>query len=609
MSNEFLDARRRPWRDCLPPPSHHPWPIGAPARPVEGHRAKRKPFEVKSTLIGVESSLVRPVSKQISHSHSPRWRLTVGRAFSTRLGRVSDELPRKKRRFAVLREIRHHFARFLQLRDRPNPSFSLKSKSRVGSSLAIFNSFIIDFLSTFASHIERQHRSPPTVIVIGGGISGIAAARILHNASIKVLLLESRDRVGGRIHTDYSFGCPVDMGASWQVHTYYALFGMDGCQVPQQMVIEVGEAFKRILKETEKVRDENSDDISVLQAISIVLERHPELRQEGLAQEVLQWYICRMEAWFAASPRHPLPPPHACDNACPLSAHASIKCRRKEHVLSGGHGLMVQGYYPVIKALAKDIDIRLNHRVMKVSYGCGKVMVTVEDGRHFIADAAITTVPLGVLKANLIEFEPKFPEWKVSAISDLGVGNENKIALHFNNVFWPNVELVGIVAPSSYACGYFLNLHKATGHPVLIYMAAGRFAYDLENLSDESAVDFVMVQLRKMFPHAPEPVQYLVSRWGTDPNSLGCYSYDAVGKPEDLYDRLRAPLGNLFFGGEAVSLENQGSVHGAYSAGVMAAKNCRRLLMERLGSLEMVQLISMRDEVLEATVPLQISRM
>ncbi|GFZ20455.1 SIT4 phosphatase-associated family protein [Actinidia rufa] len=110
-------ARRRPWRDCLPPPSHHPWPIGAPARLVEGHRAKMKPFEVKSTLIGVESSLVRSVSKQISHSHSPRRRLTVGSAFPTRLRRVSDEIPIKKRRFAVLREIRHHFARFLQLRD------------------------------------------------------------------------------------------------------------------------------------------------------------------------------------------------------------------------------------------------------------------------------------------------------------------------------------------------------------------------------------------------------------------------------------------------------------------------------------------------------------
>ncbi|GFY80205.1 hypothetical protein Acr_01g0000140 [Actinidia rufa] len=117
LSIEFAHytARSRPWRDFLPPPSHHLWPIGAPTRPVEGHRAKRKPFEVKSTLIGVESSLVRSVSKQISHNHSPRRRLTVGKRVptrsgrvSTRSGRVSDELPRKKRRFAVLREIRHH---------------------------------------------------------------------------------------------------------------------------------------------------------------------------------------------------------------------------------------------------------------------------------------------------------------------------------------------------------------------------------------------------------------------------------------------------------------------------------------------------------------------
>ncbi|KAG5529839.1 hypothetical protein RHGRI_030271 [Rhododendron griersonianum] len=281
----------------------------------------------------------------------------------------------------------------------------------------------------------------------------------------------------------------------------------------------------------------------------------------------------------------------------------------QEHVLSGGHGLMVQGYHPVIKALAKDIDIRLNHRITKISYGSRKAMVTVEDGRHFIADAVISTLPLGILKAKLIDFEPKLPAWKLSAISDLGMGNENKVALRFNDVFWPTVEYLGIAAPTSYACGYFLNLHKATGHPVLVYMAAGRFAYDLEKLSDEAAVNFVMLQLRKMFPQATEPVQHLVSRWGTDPNSLGCYSYDAVGKPEDLYDKLRLPLGNLFFAGEAVSMENQGSVHGAYSSGIMAAENCRRYLLERLGNFYMIQLISGRDEDLEATVPLQISRM
>ncbi|KAL7606190.1 hypothetical protein Lser_V15G19239 [Lactuca serriola] len=477
----------------------------------------------------------------------------------------------------------------------------------------------------FASCIERQQTSKPSVIVIGSGISGIAAAHVLNNADFEVVLLESRDRIGGRIHTDYSFGCPVDMGASW-LHGVcnenplaplirhlglalyrtsgdnsvlydhdlesYMLFDREGHQVPQQIVIEVGEAFKKILKETEKVRDENQHDLSVLQAISVVLERRPELRQEGLAYEVLQWYICRMEAWFAAD-----------------LDMISLKNWDEEHVLTGGHGLMVEGYYPVLKALSKDIDIRLNHRVTRIWNGPTDVMVTVDGGRTFVADAVIVTVPIGVLKANLIEFEPKLPDWKVSAISDLGMGNENKIALRFDHVFWPNVELLGTVAPTSYSCGYFLNLHKATGNPVLVYMAAGRFAYDLEKLSEEDAAKFALVQLKKMFPEATEPVQYLVSRWGTDPNSLGCYSYDVVGKPTDIYERLRAPLGNLFFGGEAVSIENQGSVHGAYSSGVTAAEKCRKLVMERRGFLEKFQIASFSTAILEAAFPLQISRM
>lgn len=106
-----------------------------------------------------------------------------------------------------------------------------------------------------------------------------------------------------------------------------------------------------------------------------------------------------------------------------------------------------------------------------------------------------------------------------------------------------------------------------------------------------------------------EQVHYLVSRWGSDPNSLGCYAYDVVGMPEDLYERLQAPLGSIFFGGEAVSMDHQGSVHGAYSAGVMAAQNCQKHLLKQLGNLEMLQLVSYRHEIRETAFPLQISRM
>uniref|UniRef100_A0A2P2MJZ1 Uncharacterized protein MANES_02G090500 n=1 Tax=Rhizophora mucronata TaxID=61149 RepID=A0A2P2MJZ1_RHIMU len=367
----------------------------------------------------------------------------------------------------------------------------------------------------------RQVASP-SVIVIGGGLSGLAAARALHDASFQVVLLESRDRLGGRVHTDYSFGFPVDLGASW-LHGVckenplapligrlglplyrtsgdnsvlydhdlesYALFDMDGNQVPQELVSKVGEVFESILKEADKVRLENNEDISIFRAFEIIVDRRPELRLGGLAHKVLQWYFCRMEGWFATD-----------------ADTISLKCWDQEELLPGGHGLMVRGYLPVINTLAKGLDIHLRHRVTKIVRHYNGVKVTVENGETFMADAAIITVPLGVLKSETITFEPKLPAWKEDAINDLGVGIENKIVLHFDKVFWPNVEFLGVVAETSYSCSYFLNLHKATGHSVLVYMPSGQLARDIEKMSDEAAANFAFMQLKKILPNASTPV-------------------------------------------------------------------------------------------------------
>ena len=100
-------------------------------------------------------------------------------------------------------------------------------------------------------------------------------------------------------------------------------------------------------------------------------------------------------------------------------------------------------------------------------------------------------------------------------------------------------------------------------------------------------------------------VQYLVSRWGSDPNSLGSYSCDLVGKPADLYERFCAPVGNLFFAGEAACIDHSGSVHGAYSSGIAAAEDCRRRLSTQLG----IGKIIVREETTEVMVPFQISRL
>ncbi|XWS75379.1 hypothetical protein CRYUN_Cryun01aG0081800 [Craigia yunnanensis] len=86
-----------------------------------------------------------------------------------------------------------------------------------------------------------------------------------------------------------------------------------------------------------------------------------------------------------------------------------------------------------------------NGRVTKIVRRYNGMKVTVDDGTTFMANAVIIDVPLGVLKAKSIKFKPRLQEWKETAIDNLGVGIENKIAFHFNKVFglmWSSWELL-----------------------------------------------------------------------------------------------------------------------------------------------------------------------
>jgi polyamine oxidase len=108
------------------------------------------------------------------------------------------------------------------------------------------------------------------------------------------------------------------------------------------------------------------------------------------------------------------------------------------------------------------------------------------------------------------------------------------------------------------------------------------------------------------FVNLLKQMQYLVSRWGSDPNSLGSYSCDMVGKPADVCVRFSAPVDILYFAGEAASADHSGSVHGAYSSGLAAADDCRKLLLKETGVPDLVQVAAWEE--VAGTVALQICR-
>ena len=177
----------------------------------------------------------------------------------------------------------------------------------------------------------------------------------------------------------------------------------------------------------------------------------------------------------------------------------------------------------------------------------------------------VVTVPLGVLAAGQINFEPPLPLRKMQSINRLGTANMNKVVLHFRTAFWGRSGNIGIASPTGQH-GWIYNATAVCKAPVLVVFLVADAAEAAEKSSDSSVVLQCMRMLRNAFrpTHVPEPVGSFVTRWGSDPFARGAFSYFKVGSSRADCEALAEPLGwrrlNVGFAGEAMAVTNMGSV-------------------------------------------------
>ena len=240
-----------------------------------------------------------------------------------------------------------------------------------------------------------------------------------------------------------------------------------------------------------------------------------------------------------------------------------------------GEDLVLQdGYDRVPAALAQGLDVRLGHRVLRIEHGAEGVRVITDRG-DFDGDAAIVTLPLGVLQSGAVHFAPDLPRRKQAAIRRLGMGLVNKVVMEFPRAFAEGDPIVlGYMSSIRGEFPEFLNLMNHPGAPILVGFVAADMAKGLEPRPDREVVDRALAVVRRMYgASVPEPSNVRVTRWGSDPFSRGSYSYVPAGAGMDNYDELARPVGDrLLFAGEATNRRYPATVHGAYLSGVREAE-------------------------------------
>ncbi|MDX2254984.1 MAG: FAD-dependent oxidoreductase [Pseudanabaenaceae cyanobacterium bins.39] len=419
--------------------------------------------------------------------------------------------------------------------------------------------------------------SKKRVVVIGAGLSGLAAAQELRRQEYEVVVVEARERIGGRIWTSFKWAdMPLDFGATWihgtqgnpltdladqidakrltTIYSRAATYNTSGQPLSKAEEARLENFRNKVFGELKKAQNEGND-VSLRQAIAPLQQQFDQSSEPyRFINFVLNGEI---EHEYSGSAER-------------LSAHWYDKDKK----FNGNDDLFVQGFRVIPEFLAQGLQIELGQVVKEIQWQQSPIRVITQK-TEFLADHVIVTLPLGVLQAGKVRFNPELPQNKQTAIAKLGMGVLNKCYLRFPHVFWSaDADWLEYISASHGEWTEWVSFSRVANMPILLGFNAADQGRAIEAWSDEQIVASAMQTLRKIYGDSiPEPIDYQITRWASDPFSLGSYSYNPVGAVPKMRQELAAPLGkSIFFAGEASSEDYFGTTHGAYLSGLRAAQ-------------------------------------
>lgn len=472
--------------------------------------------------------------------------------------------------------------------------------------LTLFSATLMGCMTSLSNSTAQENAltaNKKRIVVIGAGLAGLAAARELQKQGHEVVIVEARERIGGRIWTSTRWpDMPLDFGATWihgvqgnpltaladeiqasRIVTSYDLsiaYNTSGDQLSTAAETLLEDLREQIAGILEAAQNQDPDQ-SIRQTIEPLLEQFDESSE---SYRFINFILnSELEQEYSGS-----------------ADRLSTQWHDNGEEFGGNDALFAQGFKVITEFLAQGLHIELGQVVKEIQWQQSPVRVITQKA-EFVADHVVVTLPLGVLQATntlsyddfepvvaappvgvlqaqSLRFSPELPSNKQEAIARLGMGVLNKCYLRFEDAFWPDdVDWLEYVPAHHGEWAEWVSFKRAANMPILLGFNAADRGREIEAWSDQQIVASAMQTLRTLFgDDIPDPVDYQITRWASDPFALGSYSYNAVGSTPTMRNVLAAPLANrLFFAGEASHNDYFGTAHGAYLSGLRAAEEVK----------------------------------
>jgi len=395
-------------------------------------------------------------------------------------------------------------------------------------------------------------------VVIGGGAAGIAATRRLRDAGVDVLLVEARNRLGGRAWTTKTAGgFPIDLGCGW-LHSADRNPWRIRAEAEGYTVDRTPPPWSR----PALPRGAPSPDQAALgEAIGSFRERVDSF-PEGEIDRAASTFVEPGERWAPLI------------NAVSTFYSGAELVRISARDLSryddtGINWRVVEGYGTVVAAHGAGLPVRMECPVRHIDRSGKRLRVETALG-SILADSVIVTLPSNLIAGNESLFLPALLE-KTEAAAGLPLGLADKLFLSLAGAeeFRDESRTFGRMDRAATAAYHF----RPFARPEIEAYFGGPLAAELEAGGEAAFIDFATAELVALFGSdfagRVKPIGF--HAWAADPFAGGSYSYALPGRADDRSVLARPVEDRLFFAGEATSTADYSTAHGAYLTGIRAA--------------------------------------